>query len=150
MKMKSKQKAKTGTIRSGLKDAGGRTLYVGELKKGKPYGTGTAYFANGTVYQEGEFGIKGLLRGKEYYPNGRLRFEGEYRLNDAYGPNYPIQGNCYDREGKLIYAGKLDVVRKGLGWPVVLKPEEFGNVVQKEKPEIHWYMWQDEKENGGA
>ncbi len=149
--MRSKRKAKTGKNRSSMKGAGGRTLYVGELKNGKPYGTGTAYFANGKVYQKGEFGIKGLLRGKEYYPNGRLRFEGEYRLNDGYGPNYPVRGNCYDREGKLIYTGELKVVRRGnLGWPVVLEPEDFGHVAQKEKPEIHWYMWWDKEENGEA
>ena len=148
--MSSKRNAKSGTNSGVLKDAGGRTLYVGELKNGKPYGTGTAYYENGKVYQKGEFGIKGLLRGKEYYPDGRLRFEGEYRLNDAYGPNYPVRGSCYDREGKLIYVGELHVVRKGLGWPVVLEPKDFGNVIQKEKPEINWYMWQDEDKSGGG
>ncbi len=145
-----KRKAMAGKEKSVLKGAGGKKLYIGATKKGKPYGYGTVYYPNGNIYQEGEFGIKGLLRGKEYSPDGKLRFQGEYRVNDAYGPNYPVQGSCYDREGKLIYEGKLDVVRRGLGWPVVLKPKEFGNVLQEESPHYNWYMWQDEKENGGA
>ena len=147
-KMKSKRKPMAGKKKSVLRDTEGRKLYAGALKHGKPYGYGTAYYAGGGIYQEGIFGIKGLLRGKEYYPNGQLRFRGEYRVNDAYGPNYPVEGKCYDPKGRLIYEGKLDTVRRGLGWPVVRKPESFGPVVQKEKPDVGWYMWWDEDHTG--
>ena len=121
----------------------GKKLYEGETRKGKPYGAGKAYYPDGTVYQEGEFGIKGLLKGKEYYPNGNLRFEGIYEHNTGYGPNYPIEGKCYDEEGNLYYEGKIKVLRSGLGWPRVEVPEQFGSVVQEGKPEINYTMWED-------
>nr|MBQ6243002.1 hypothetical protein [Lachnospiraceae bacterium] len=90
-----------------------RLLYEGFTYKDKPYGTGVAYFSNGAKYQEGQFGIKGLLSGKEYYPNGSLRFEGEFRLNRAYGPNPPLSGSFYDSEGKLLYQREFKLHRGG-------------------------------------
>lgn len=143
--MKRKRKPMAGKKKSVLKNAEGKKLYAGALKNGKPYGYGTVYYPDGKIYQEGIFGIKGLLRGKEYYPDGKLRFQGEYRVNDGYGPNYPVRGKCYDPEGKLIHEGELKVVRRGLGWPVVLEPEGFGRVEQKERPDYDWFMWWDRK-----
>ena len=143
--MKRKRKPMAGKKKSVLKNAEGKKLYAGALKNGKPYGYGTVYYPDGKIYQEGIFGIKGLLRGKEYYPDGQLRFQGEYRVNDAYGPNYPIEGSCYDQNGNLIYEGKLKVDRRGLGWPVVLEPEGYGRVLQKDRPDYHWFMWRDRK-----
>ena len=95
------------------------------------------YYPDGTIYQEGVFGPKGLLCGKEYYPTGKLRFEGLYRYNMGYGPNYPICGKAYNPAGEQIYEGEFQIRRSGLGYPFVVKPEDFGPVPQKEKPRLH-------------
>lgn len=126
-----------------LQDEEGNKLYEGFLYNGKPSGAGTVYYPDGGIYQTGVFGIKGLLAGREYYPDGVLRFEGVYRLNDAYGPNYPQAGRFFSRDGELLLEGKAHAVRRGLGWPMVLEPEEFGPALQKDIPEIHCLMWQD-------
>ena len=60
---------------------------------------GISYYPNGNIYQEGIFGIKGLLIGKEYYPNGQVRFAGSYKLHQSYGPNPPLYGSVHDPEG---------------------------------------------------
>ena len=117
-----------------LKDEEGNILYRGILHNGKPSGAGTAYFPDGGIYQTGVFGIKGLLVGREYYPNGVLRFEGVYRLNNSYGPNYPQTGRFFSREGELLLEGEADTVRSGV---------EYDRAEQKEKPDIAWLMWRD-------
>ena len=121
----------------------GTLLYEGFTRRGKPFGAGTAYFSNGRKYQEGVFGIKGLLVGKEYYPNGNLRFEGSYHLNRAYGPNYPLVGTAYAMDGTQIYQGLFTFHISGLGYPLESHQLEYGNVVQKGRPEIKWFMWND-------
>ena len=126
-----------------LQDEEGNKLYEGFLQNGKPSGAGTVFFPDGGIYQAGVFGIKGLLAGREYYPDGVLRFEGVYRLNDAYGPNYPQTGRFFSRDGELLLEGKADAVRRGLGYPFFRKPAEYGSAEQKEKPDIHWLMWGD-------
>lgn len=117
--------------------------YEGFTLNGKPFGAGRTSYLNGNIYQEGVFDIKGLVYGREYYPSGVLRFEGAYRINTGYGPNYPVYGKCYDESGKEIYDGQLRVTRSGLGWPMVKEPEEFGPVVVKGKPDIDYCMWED-------
>ena len=117
--------------------------YEGFIINDKPYGSGTVYYADGTIYQEGVFDVKGLVYGREYYPSGVLRFEGTYRINRGYGPNYPVYGRCYDESGNEIYDGELSVVKSGLGYPMVEKPEEYGSVVGKGRPDIEYFMWED-------
>lgn len=121
----------------------GTLLYEGFTLLGKPYGSGTAYFSNGRIYQEGVFGIKGLLCGREYYPSGKLRFEGILKLCKAYSPNYPAYGNCYDQEGELYYSGEIKTRIGGVGYRIVEVPAEFGAVSQREKPDITFFMWED-------
>ena len=122
----------------------GILLYEGYTFNNKPYGKGTTYFSNGNRYQEGQFGIKGLLSGKEYYPNGNLRFEGEFRLNRAYGPNAPISGAFYDEEGRLVFQGKFQLRYGGVGYPMVVMPEQYGPVPQAGRPkELKYLMWED-------
>lgn len=124
--------------------ADGILLYEGYTFNNKPYGEGTSYYSNGNKYQEGRFGIKGLLSGKEYYPNGNLRFEGEFELNRAYGPNAPISGAFYDTEGKLVFQGKFQLQHSGLGYPTVVTPEEYGAIPQKDEPKnLDYLMWDD-------
>ena len=48
----------------------GKVFFDGSLDEdGVPRGWGITYYPDGTKYQEGLFGKKGLLWGKEYYPS---------------------------------------------------------------------------------
>ena len=128
-----------------LKNEAGALIYEGFTLYGKPYGNGKTFFENGNVYQDGEFGIKGLLKGKEYYPNGQLRFEGTFRICYGYGPNFPSEGKCYDENGNLYYEGQIRCSFGGVGWPTVRIPMEYGHVLQENKPDISYFMWEDEQ-----
>ena len=138
----NKEKLKKGEWKK-IYSANSVLLYEGYVKNGKPYGEGKSFYPDGTVYQDGIFDIKGLIKGKEYYPSGQLRFEGTYKMNRGYGPNYPDSGKCYSESGELMYEGKFDVLRSGLGYPMIQKPKGFGAVVQHGRPEIEYMMWND-------
>ncbi len=127
-------------------------LYEGEMMFGKPYGYGKVYYSTGRVYQEGIFDVKGLVEGKEYYPNGNVRFEGKYQICSGYGPNYPDKGKVYNESGELIYDGEVVCRLGGVGYPTVVEPEGYGPVVQKKHPNIQYFMWEDRdrmNEEGG-
>ena len=128
-----------------LMNKDGTLLYEGDTLFDKPYGKGKTYFSNGKLYQEGEFGIKGLISGKEYYPSGNIRFEGTYAINQGYGPNYPIAGKCYDDAGQLYYEGKIQCKFGGVGYPTVSTPEKYGPIAQSNRPDISYFIWEDEK-----
>lgn len=113
----------------------GKLAYEGYALYGDPYGFGKAYFEDGTLYREGIFDIKGIAQGKEYYPSGQLRFEGEWSLTRGYGPNAPFKGNAYDEDGNLIYSGQFEIKRGGVGWPMIQKPKGFP-LEQENKPKI--------------
>ncbi len=121
-----------------LHGEGGELVYGGYTLHNRPYGFGIAYFANGQIYREGIFDIKGIVQGKEYYPSGRLRFEGQWSLTGGYGPNAPYDGNAYSEEGELIYSGKFEIKRGGVGWPMILNPKGFP-LEQKQRPKIDYY-----------
>ena len=129
---------RNGIVRQKLHDKNGNLVYEGYTYRNSPYGFGTAYFADGTIYREGIFDMKGIVQGKEYYPSGNLRFEGEWSLTGGYGPNAPCNGNAYDDTGNLIYSGKFVIKRGGVGWPMIKKPEGFP-LEQKERPKIDYY-----------
>lgn len=118
-------------------DEYGNLLYEGNTLHNAPYGFGTAYFENGNVYREGIFDIKGIVQGKEYYPSGQLRFEGQWSLTRGYGPNAPYDGNAYGENGELIYSGKFEIKRGGVGWPMIQKPKGFPRE-QKHCPKINY------------
>ena len=126
-----------------LSSEDGTLLYEGFTLFDKPYGAGTAYFADGSIYQEGIFDVKGLLYGREYYPSGHLRFEGAYRLNRAYGPNEPVYGKCYDPDGQMYFDGELTISHGGVGYPTVVHPEQFGQVLQALRPDFPLFAWED-------
>ena len=113
-------------------------LYEGYTLNGLPYGFGIAYFENGKVYREGIFDVKGIVQGKEYYPSGQLRFEGQWCITYGYGPNAPCNGNAYDENGEMIYSGKFEIKRGGVGWPMIQKPKGFAHE-QKQRPKIEYY-----------
>ena len=124
-------------------------VYEGYTYKNHPYGAGTAYYYDGTKYQEGVFDVKGLVYGREYYPNGKVRFEGTYKINKAYGPNTPIYGNHYSEDGELVHSGLLKFKYGGVGYPLVTVPKEYGSVALPERPSIDCLMWEEKQELKG-
>ena len=129
----------------------GVLLYEGMTYNGKACGAGMSFWPDGTIYQEGLFGVKGLLWGSEYYPSGDLRFKGAFHLNGAYGPNFPELGEFYDDSGQLLRKGKPRIWTSGLGYPFIVDPEGFGGaakgkygrVAQEGAPRFDWIMWED-------
>ena len=122
----------------------GYLLYEGYTIDHKAFGAGKAFYSDGTPRAEGIFSFKGLLCGREYYPNGKIRFEGSYRLNQAYGPNFPDFGSWYDKDGKLIYRGVIRVSRSSLGYPYA--PEPKGFTWERHSPvKDHTFIWDDAK-----
>ena len=126
-------------------DDNGNIVYEGNTYNGKAYGQGKVFWSNGNIYQEGEFGLKGLINGTEYYSNGQPRFKGTFSVNRAYGPNAPVEGEFYDTEGKLLFSGKFKVNYSGVGYPTVIEPEGFGPIPQDNCPGYPIYFYDDEK-----
>ena len=120
-------------------------LYEGFTMNDKACGLGVSYYANGNPLHEGLFGIKGLIEGKEYYPNGQLRCYGHYKINKGYGPNKIINGTWYSEEGKKLYQGDFSVERSGLGWPKVVRPKNFGVSAFNDDGEL-WLGFSEEYE----
>lgn len=121
-------------------------IYKGETRFQRPYGRGKAFRPDGSLYQEGKFGLKGLISGKEYYPGGKLRFEGIWKVNWGYGPNYPIFGKWYSPEGAMLHEGPFFVRLSKLGHPTVEIPENFGPVLQEDRVRLPLYHWGFEKD----
>ena len=121
-------------------------IYEGYTYKNHPYGAGTSYYPDGTKYQEGVFDVKGLVCGREYYPNGLIRFEGAYKIHKAYGPNPPVYGNYYDQTGSLIYSGEFQLQYGGVGYPTVITPKNYGPVEFVDRPRVDWLMWEEKEE----
>lgn len=127
-----------------LFDEEGNLLYEGNTLYGKPYGLGTVYFSNGNKYQDGIFDVKGFIGGREYYPNGQLRFEGKYEICSGYEPNYPVNGRVYDENGNLKFSGSFKIQRSGLGYPLIKNPAGY-RIHQENHPKYEVFMWDDKK-----
>ena len=65
---------------------------------GKRHGKGKEYYNNGNIKFEGEY-LNGKRngKGKEYYYNGKIKFNGEYFNNKKW------EGQGYDQKGNIIY-----------------------------------------------
>jgi len=127
-----------------------KLMYEGFTVKGKPFGTGTSYYANGNKFQEGVFDNKGLIQGREYYETGILRFEGAYKHNDTSGPNYPAFGTCYDEDGNEFFYGEIDIYTGHIEYPVVRIPQCYGPLIPKGAPDFNTHMWKaNEREPEG-
>jgi hypothetical protein len=52
---------------------------------------------------EGLFGDWFIEKGRKYYENGHLRYEGDYNRGPRhyYGPRYFVKGNLYHETGKI-------------------------------------------------
>ncbi len=113
-----------------LFDEDDNLLYEGHLMRERAFGSGTSYYPDGRICQEGIFGAKGLVCGRVYYPNGQVRFEGTFQYNDKYGPNWPIFGAWYSQDGELKYYGLFKVILRGGNGqsPYVAEPEGFGRI----------------------
>lgn len=110
--------------------------YEGLTLRGKPYGLGVAYYPNGNVYRDGVFDIKGIIEGREYYPSGQLKFAGIWAKNSGYGPNYPKIGRYYSQDGDLIFCGKFEVKKGGVGYPMMRYPKY--RFEEKDSPKIEY------------
>ena len=89
----------------------GKLDYVGNFEKGKRNGIFKEYYENGVLKGEVEYknDIKdGIWR--TYYENGQLELEGEFRDNKRKGKQ-----KKYDENGKLIYEEEFygDLLHKG-------------------------------------
>lgn len=125
----------------------GALAYEGFTLNHKPYGAGKVFYKNGKPKLEGIFGCKGLVCGREYYANGVIRFEGQFKMNRAYGPNFPEYGTWYDQSGKVLFHGKFGVGRSSLGWPRIDEPKGFGGVPDTtDKYGVKMFMWEDARE----
>ena len=89
--------------------------------KGHRNGKGKEYYYNGKLKFEGEY-LNGKKNGegKEYYDNGKLRFKGEY-LN-----SYKLRGKEYVNEilfyeGEYLYNKKFDGIIKDENGIIELK-----------------------------
>ena len=103
--------------------------YEGFTENGRPHGAGKSFYPDGSTFQEGIFGEKGLLSGVEYYDNGQVRFDGILKFRYGYGPNYPVYGRCYYRDGRLMYDGEFKITFGGsMGYPHVAIPEDYGSL----------------------
>lgn len=114
----------------------GEPVYEGYTTLDKPYGLGVAYYSNGNKYREGVFGRKGLLEGKEFYSDGRVKSEGTMIANNGYGPNFPKMGNLYNKDGNLIFSGKFECKKGGVGWPMIKYPSY--KFEEGDKPKIKY------------
>ena len=115
----------------------GRVHYEGYTLEYSPYGLGTAYYTNGNKYQEGIFDIKGLVEGKEYYSNGQVKFEGIWSITMGYGPNAPRAGNYYDEDGNLLFSGRFEIKKGGVGYPMIKHPRNY-RIAEKDRPKIDY------------
>lgn len=127
-----------------------KLMYEGFTFRSKPHGSGTSYYENGKKCQEGVFDEKGLVFGREYYQNGNIRFEGTYKRNEGYGPNYPVFGYCYDEDGNEIYYGELKIMRSSIGWPSVKIPQCYGSVLPHKAPDFRTHTWAEEDKTMGG
>ena len=133
-----------------LFDGHGVLKYEGMTVNGEPHGAGTLYYPSGCIYKEGVFGGKGLLCGTEYYPNGNKRFTGSYRYNSGNGPNYPVYGTFFHKDGSLGYEGNIMVHRSGSGWPSVDYPVDYGPVEQEGIPDMEFFDFCIEIDDGSG
>lgn len=87
-------------------------------------------------YREGVFDTKGIIEGNEYYSSGQLKFAGIWKKHGAYGPKYPVMGNYFSEDGDLIFSGKFDVKRGGVGYPMMKYPKY--RFEEKDRPKIDY------------
>ena len=106
----------------------GQPEFEGELINGEK--KGKEYLLGNLIYEGEYLNLKKNGKGKEYYKNGKIKFEGEYILDNKWTGNmYDPDGNFtfkmidgegngkeYDNDGKLRYDGEyLNGIKNGKG-----------------------------------
>ena len=81
--------------------------FEGEYFKGEKNGKGKEYYYDGLIRFEGEYLYNERKKGKEYYYNGKLKFEGEYLYNQRKKGKFYID-NRLEYEGEYLYNKKCD------------------------------------------
>lgn len=122
----------------------GKLLYEGYTVNDRPYGLGTLYFENGNIFKEGIFDVKGIVEGKEYYPDGQVKLEGIWSITTGYGPNAPYKGCLFSENGKLVFSGKFEINKGGVGFPMIRYPTYRRN--HEDSPKIGFIHGSDLKE----
>ena len=79
-------------------------IFEGEYLNGKRNGKGKEYYSNGEIKFEGEYLFGSRSNGKEYI-KGKLEFEGEYDNECKWN------GKGYDENGNIIYELKMEMVK---------------------------------------
>ena len=123
-------------------------LYEGYTINNKPFGLGILYYSNGNKYWEGIFDYKGILQGREYYSNGKLRFEGIWKVTSGYCRDTPERGNLFNKVGELIFSGKFELKRGGVGYLVIKHPKIYYELKKDDSPKIEFVWGNDLKECG--
>ena len=77
--------------------------YIGELKNKLQNGKGKEYYDNGKLRFEGKYLYSQRLAGKYYYIDGKLEYEGEYLYDEKWN------GKGYDENGNIVYELKNGV-----------------------------------------
>lgn len=91
-----------------VRGSDGNVLFEGYTGEETPYCTGILFAADGTIFQEGIFDEGGLRCGREYYPNGAVKFEGTLKLYEGDEFNTPEYGRVYDDDGSLVFEGFME------------------------------------------
>ena len=68
-----------------------------EFLNGMKNGKGKEYYDNGVLEFEGKYLYNYRIKGKKYYDNGKLEFEGDFLFGKKWN------GKGYDYNGNLIY-----------------------------------------------
>ena len=79
-----------------FEDYDNELIFDGEYLNGKKNGKGKEYYKNGKIKFEGEYLYDGYLKGK-FYLKEKVEFEGEYLFDKKWN------GKGYDKDGNIIY-----------------------------------------------
>lgn len=77
-----------------------------------------------------------MVKGREYYENGHLRFEGEYNKGPRhyYGPRYFVKGKLYRESGELWFEGSFRVYHSfTIGSPIQKFPVSFAKGMEYDR-----------------
>ena len=85
-----------GKVKSFKGNKNGILLFEGEFINGQTNGKGKEYYLDGKLKFEGEYIYKKKIKGKFYY-EGRLEYEGDFLYNRKFN------GIGYDKNGNIIY-----------------------------------------------
>ena len=122
-------------------------IFEGEYLNGQKNGKGKLYYYDDKIKFEGEFVLNQRRKGRKYFLNGKLKFEGEYLFNRKWN------GKGYDNNGNIIYElinGKGNVIKYHENFIL------YKEINEKEKESIYEFIikfegeYKDGKKNGNG